>query len=167
MGESISRLDNATTRQLFSFVGDASGCFQPFDDPLAGLHSKFLEGDSHMNLCNTLTDEGERMNVDVVDDGYIPGCAILNIGIEDFRFQKMDINRLTPAVSSLCRSETLLLMCRACGCIMPSHLTLVFRTSGFPSYSALSLEPLWILMIARRTSISSPCATTFEKLGLI
>jgi hypothetical protein len=61
------------------------------DDPLVQLHSKFWgknltyeeSGSSHNQ-----TDGDEDMDVDDVGD-FVPGCGILNIGIDELTFQKI------------------------------------------------------------------------------
>jgi len=67
------------------------------DDPLVQLHSKFWgktltceDPEPSKAAKSELTDVDKGMRVDdQVDDDFIPGCAILNIGIDDLPFQKI------------------------------------------------------------------------------
>jgi len=67
------------------------------DNSLVRLHSKFWgkslaceEPELSNNLSHTKSaDEDKDMDVDAVDNDFIPGCAILDIGIENLPFQKI------------------------------------------------------------------------------
>lgn len=66
---------------------------QDDDDPLVQLHSKFwgkkltLEDPELSGPQPAESDEDKPMDVD--DDDFPPGCAILDIGIDDLPFQKI------------------------------------------------------------------------------
>ncbi len=89
-------LDFASVVRVAAHLPNWSQLFED-DDPLVQLHSKFWGKTLTCEVPepskpaeSEITDEDEHMRVDCqVDDDFIPGCAILDIGIGDLPFQKI------------------------------------------------------------------------------